>query len=481
MTNHSVQRQGTEPFTTYTPSFAHQSHVSSSLVGSRPAGRQLVGTGAYAALHADRVARAVRPDPIAMLITFTLVVFGLVMVQSASQFADPFDPGAIARRDLLWAALGGLALAITTHVDYHRWRPFSRIAALIAVILLGLVLKIGITVGGAQRWLALGHSFTLQPSEIAKLAFILVGADLLGRQNQHGMSPWSSLRELPEGPVPVTRMHHHALNRVSGLRSSGPLVLFLTIAGMMIGLVLWQNDLGTALVLSAIALGLLIAAGVPWRSLILGGGVALCIGALSIALSPFRRDRVLAFLHVRMDASQSRLMCAADGAAHHVCQSLLALGSGGLFGRGLGHGIEKAGYLPAPFTDSIFAVIGEELGFIGTLFVILLFAALLWRGMRAVRQAPDDFGALLAMGVTLCIGTQAILNIGSSVAALPFTGVPLPYISYGGSSLVVLLAAQGLLLNCSAQGNGHVMRFQSPDDSAHSPITSNNGCVKPVR
>ncbi len=433
MTNHTAQRQGTEPVTAYTPSFAHQSQVSTSLAGTRRVGRQMTGTGAYAALHADRVARAVRPDPIAMLITFTLVVFGLVMVQSASQFADPFDPGAIARRDLLWAAVGGLALAITTHVDYHRWRPFSRIVAVVAVILLGLVVKVGITVGGAQRWLALGHSITFQPSEIAKLAFILVGADLLARQNLHG----------------------------------APLVVFLAIAGTMIGLVLWQNDLGTALVLSAIALGLLIAAGIPWRQLILGGGAALSVGALSIVLSPFRRERVLAFLQVKMDASQSQLVCAADGAAHHVCQSLLAIGSGGLFGRGLGHGIEKAGYLPAPFTDSIYAVIGEELGFVGAMLVILLFAALLWRGLRAARQAPDDFGALLAMGVTIWIGAQAILNIGSSVAALPFTGVPLPYISYGGSSLVVLLAAQGLLLNCSAQGNGHAMRFQSPDESAH--------------
>jgi cell division protein FtsW (lipid II flippase) len=183
-------------------------------------------------------------------------------------------------------------------------------------------------------------------------------------------------------------------------------------------------------------------AGAPTVPLLAATGGASVLGALIIAATPFRRARITAFLHpLRCDTAT----------AYHICQSLLALGSGGMLGRGLGDGVQKAGYLPAPYTDSIFAVIGEELGLWGALLVMALVGVLLWRGMRVAHRAPDRFGALLAGGITCWLVVQAILNIGSCVAALPFTGVPLPFVSFGGSSLMVALAAVGIVLNIAGQ------------------------------
>lgn len=378
----------------------------------------MVGTGFSAALRAAKIAAAVRPDAITMLVVFAQTVLGLVMIQSASQYADPFDPGVIARRALLWAALGGLALALTTHIDYHWWAHVALPGITGACVLLAIVLQWGISVGGAQRWLALGSFITFQPSEIAKLAFILFAA------------AW-----LTQADHPFSARH---------------LAIYGTVAAGVIGLVLVQNDLGTALVIAGCAVLLPLAAGVPLRHLAPATALAAVAGALVIAGTSFRRARILAFMHP--------MACGADGPSHHICESLLALGSGGVVGRGLGQGLQKAGYLPAPYTDSIFAVIGEELGLVGTLLVVVLIAALLWRGLRIASRAPDGFGALLALGVTSWIVVQAILNIGSSVAALPFTGVPLPFISFGGSSLVILMTAVGILLNVSAQSNGNTAR-----------------------
>ncbi|HKD77194.1 MAG TPA: FtsW/RodA/SpoVE family cell cycle protein, partial [Ktedonobacterales bacterium] len=205
---------------------------------------------------------------------------------------------------------------------------------------------------------------------------------------------------------------------------------------------LLQNDLGTALVLAACALALLLIAGMPVRQLA-SAILSVCLmGVVLVAGTPFRRVRLLAFLH--------SLQCK-SAISYHVCQSLLALGSGTLWGRGLGSGSQVASYLPAPFTDSIFALIGEELGFVGAMSVLLLVTMVLWRGWRIARGARDAFGALVATGITCWLVTQACMNIGSNIAATPFTGVPLPFISFGGSSLVVSLAACGILLNLSAQ------------------------------
>ncbi len=356
-------------------------------------------------------APASRPDPVLLLAVLAMLVLGLLMVQSASEFADPLDPTAFARKDALWMALGGIALGIAACTDYHRWRRVARPGVVIALGLMAAVLRLGVSVGGAQRWLSLGPQVSFQPSEIAKLAFILFAADHL----THRRAPWSPRR----------------------------FILTAVVAGLLLGLGLLQNDLGTTIILGACAFVVCVMAGAPALPLLAASLCAAGLGAFAIAATPFRRARITAFLHpLRCDAPTS----------YHICQSLISIGSGGIFGRGLGDGLQKAGYLPAPFTDSIFAVIGEELGFWGCLLVLALIGLLLWRGLRASHRAPDRFGALLAAGITCWLVVQALLNIGSSVAALPFTGVPLPFISFGGSSLVISLSAVGVLLNIAMQG-----------------------------
>lgn len=386
-----------------------------------------------------------RPDPWLLGAVLALLVLGVIMVQSASEYVDPLDPTAIVRRQILWVALGALALVVTARVEYHRWRMLAVPGMVGAVALVALVLRVGTSSGGATRWLSFGALLSVQPSEIAKLAFILFAADRLTRFARSGNIPGTergmtrySVNIFHTVSSRVDSVFFRVLRRLAVSRYA-PVAL---VALMLVGLVLLQNDLGTVIILAACAAAVCWLAGAPWVPLLAALGGASVLGSLIIAATPFRRARITAFLHpLRCDTAT----------AYHICQSLLALGSGGVLGRGLGAGVQKAGYLPAPYTDSIFAVIGEELGLWGGLLVLALVGVLLWRGMRIARQAPDRFGALLAGGITCWLVVQAILNIGSCVAALPFTGVPLPFVSFGGSSLVVALAAVGIVLNISAQ------------------------------
>lgn len=338
-----------------------------------------------------------------------LLMLGLLMVYSASQFAVAGDPGYWERRQLLWALLGVVAMFVTAWVDYRAWRRFAVWALIGSLGLLALTLRLGETVYGAQRWLRVG-AFSVQPSELAKLAFALYLADWLARKG-------ADTPTLLYGLAP-----------------------FLALTGLLLGLVLLQNDLGTSLILAALALAVYFAAGARgrWVVFILGVAALLYIGV--IAGTSFRRSRIDAFLHPLPPN------CAVAN-SYQVCQGLISLGSGGLLGRGLGDSVQKAGYLPNPFTDSIFAVTGEELGLVGCLLIIGLFALLATRGYLAARRAPDNYGALLACGITTWLVAQALINIGSVANAIPFTGVPLPFVSFGGSSLVTALAAVGLLLS----------------------------------
>lgn len=368
---------------------------------SRPA---LTLTGAAAA--------EMGPQDLLLLLTVAgLLLIGLVMVYSASQFAIPSDPGYYFRHQAVWAVIGGVALLITSRVDYHFWRRWALPGMAVTLALMALVLVKGHTVYGAQRWLRLPF-FSFQPSELTKLALTLYVADWLVRKGK-------------------------------GVRSfRGGLIPFAATTGVVLVLILLQNDLGTSLVVAALAVSMFFAAGASLLQLLptLGLG-ALSVLALSAA-STFRRARLDAFLHPLPPGC-------ADAASYQICQGLISLGSGGVFGRGLGDSVQKAGYLPNPFTDSIFAVTGEELGLIGCTLILLLFGALAFRGLRAGRRAPDAFGALLACGITCWLVAQAAINIGSVVDAIPFTGVPLPFVSFGGSSLVTSLAALGILLNIS--------------------------------
>jgi cell division protein FtsW len=347
-----------------------------------------------------------------LVIVLALLCIGLVMVYSASSFLATRYVGNASyyfQRQLLAAFLGFIALLITMRVDYRRWRRYSLIGMVIVLPLLVLVLVVGTTTYGASRWLNVGPFFSFQPSELVKLALALYIADWLARKGKqvgtflYGLAP------------------------------------FVILVGLILGLVLLENDMGTALIIAGLAVAMFFTAGANVVQFLLAMG---CGGLifLSQAFKGYRQYRLMGFLHPFQNITTFNLQ---------LYQSLLGLGSGGWLGLGLGASRQKTGWLPLPYIDSIFAVIGEELGFIGCTLVIVLFLFLAFRGFRLARRAPDVYGALLATGITTWLVLQAMVNIGATADAIPYTGVPLPFISYGGSSLVVSMAAVGVLLNIS--------------------------------
>jgi len=354
--------------------------------------------------------------PALAVLTALLCVAGLVMVGSASPVISliTYDsPWTIFLRQALWMVVGVAALLILARVDYRAWRRWSvPLVALTLVLLVAvLVPGLGVTSGGSSRWIGFGL-LRLQPSELMKLAMVVFAADIVVRRTD---------RDAPAKQV---------IAPVMG-------VLIVSAA-----LIIKQPDMGTAMVLSCIAFGILFLSGValaPLTKVLVTFGLVATVFALS---DSYRRDRILSFINP--GAHQS-------GSGYQVWQSLIGLGSGHLFGLGLGGGREKWGTLPNAQTDFIFSVVGEELGLIGAVFVLLLFFALAWYGYRAATRAPDRFGCLMAVGVTTWITSQAVINIGAVIGVLPVTGIPLPFISFGGSSLVITLAAVGILLNIASQ------------------------------
>jgi cell division protein FtsW len=365
-----------------------------------------------------------------LVITGSLCGIGLVMVLSASAYTSLVEDGSvwtIFSRQVLWMTLGGIALYGTARMSYEKWRRV-RVVLLIGTLLLllaVLVPGIGVSAGGSARWLGFGQ-LRLQPSELMKLALAVFAADLLARRADRVREP---------GAVVV------------------PLLVVLGIAGV---LVLKQPDMGTALVLACITLSMLYAGGVPLRPVLkVLAGVAVLGVALGLA-EPYRRARLLSFVNP---------FAHAQGSGYQVVQSLVGLGSGRLFGLGLAAGREKWGLLPNAHTDFIFSIIGEQVGLFGALIVLALFGALAWYGLKAAGRAPDRFGALLAVAATCWITSQAVINIGAVIGLLPVTGIPLPFISFGGSSLVITMMAAGILVNVAAHERlplAAVPRTQSP-------------------
>lgn len=363
------------------------------------------------------------PDLTLLFVVLTLLGVGIVMVFSASSvesLAAYNTPYFYLIRQVIWAALGVGAMVFLMNYDYHRLRRHARPFAYLTLGLLLAVLvpHVGREIGGARRWLGFG-SLVFQPSELAKLALILLFADLL--------STWTAQPErFVRGVLPFIGM------------------LMLTAL-----LILQEPDLGTALSVAGTGFIMLWVAGA--ETLQLAGVLLLAIPAVIVAiiLEPYRLRRLLAFLNPQKDPL---------GSGYHIIQSLYALGSGGLFGAGLGRSSLKYFYLPEQHTDFIFAILGEELGFIGAVIVIVLFFILGWRGIRTAVHAPDRFGSLLATGIITMILLQAFLNIAVVTASMPITGVPLPFISYGGSSLVFTLAGVGVLLNISRQASAEAGR-----------------------
>src|SRR5579863_6236858 len=347
-----------------------------------------------------------------LIVVLLLSCIGVVMVYSASSFQAARyegDAGYYFQRELIWLALGLVALLVTMRVDYRVWRRYSLIGMIVVLPLLLVVLKFGTTVYGASRWITLGSFFSFQPSELVKLVLALYIADWLARKgNQVGTFLYG-------------------------------LVPFVLLVGVILGLVLLENDMGTAVIIAGLATVMFFTAGANIIQFLLAMG---CGGLIFLteALKGYRYLRIIGFLNPFQDTT---------GINMQLYQSLVGLGSGGWFGLGLGASRQKAGYLPFPFIDSIFAIIGEELGFIGCAFVVLLFLFLAFRGFRLARRSQDIYGALLATGITTWLVLQAMINIGSTTGTIPYTGVPLPFISFGGSSLVISLAAVGVLLNIS--------------------------------
>lgn len=354
----------------------------------------------------------------ALFAALALLGFGIVMVFSASSveaLADYHNAYYYLERQVIWAGLGLVGMVYLMRLDYHQWRAWAiplfglTLLLLVAVLLPG----VGRVVNGSRRWLGVS-SLGFQPSELSKLSLVLLFAVTLTRTKPQ------RLRDIRRGLLP------HLL------------VLIIAFA-----LILGEPDLGTAIALAGTAAVMFFVGGIPWWQLAEVGGVGIPAVLAAIFLSPYRRDRFLAFL----DPEKNPL-----GSGYHILQSLYALGSGGLFGTGLGRSSLKYFYLPERHTDFIFAIIGEELGFLGGLVVLVLFVVLAWRGYKIALEAPDALGTVLAVGLTTMILLQAIINIGVVTASMPITGIPLPFVSYGGSSLVFTLMGVGILLSISRGG-----------------------------
>lgn len=335
-------------------------------------------------------------------------LFGLIMVYDASvaiairDFGDQYH---FVRDQMVWFAIGLGSLFIFSQIDYHRFKPLVLPLLLVTILLLLAVFipGVGIRALGARRWINAGF-FIIQPAEIAKLTLVLY------------LSAWLSRPE------------------------KGRLWSFLLLLGMVVGLIVLEPDLGTAVIVVGIAVALYFLSGAPLSHfLALIPVLLICIGVLAIA-SPYRFSRILTFVNPDRDPL---------GASYQIRQVLFALGSGGFTGVGIGKSRQKYAYLPEANTDSIFAIIGEEVGFIGALLVIGIFVFILWRGFRIARNAPDPFGRLTALGISLWFGLQACINLAAMTALIPLTGIPLPLISYGGSSLIIFMISFGILLNIS--------------------------------
>jgi cell division protein FtsW len=361
-----------------------------------------------------------------VLVTLGLVAFGLVMVYSATSASAALgdgDPMSYLKRQSVYALLGVALMVVASRFDYHRLRYLAPPLLLVSLGLCAAVLVVAPEINGARRWFILGPA-SFQPSELAKLALCLFAAVYLARRRR----PPQSVAELAK-----------------------PLGL---LTAIFCGLILLEPDLGTTITLCGTMFAIFLVAGVPIRPLLVSAIVAVGVGIAAIWTEPYRRARVFSFLDPWSDA---------EGSGFQIVQALIGFGSGGLTGEGLGESVSKVLYLPEAHTDMIFAVIGEELGLVGSLLVIGAFAAFAFAGFRIALRCKDPFGKLLAAGLTALVCGQASVNLAAVLGIAPLTGIPLPFVSYGGSSLVVLLAGVGILLNIAV--NGEVVRARVPDRS----------------
>jgi cell division protein FtsW len=347
-------------------------------------------------------------------VAVVLLSGGVVMVYSASAIvaADRFhDPYFFLKRQVFWALLGSVAMLAAIRVDYRRLERLVLPALIVAGVLLVLVLvpPVGQAINGTRRWIRLG-AVSFQPVELAKLALVFYLAAFVARHQD-------VLGEVRRGLLPP-----------------------LLVAGAFAGLVFVQPDLGNCLTLIALTFGLLYLAGAPMRHLAWALAPAVPLLAIAIYAAPYRLRRMTAFWDPWSDPR---------GSGFQIIQSWLAFGNGGLTGQGIGGSRQKLFYLPEAHTDFIFAVVGEELGFAGAGLVVTLFVVLIWRGLRIGLRTAEPFGAYLALGITLLIAAQTLVNLGVVTGLLPTKGLPLPFVSFGGSSLLMTMISTGVLLNIS--------------------------------
>jgi len=361
-----------------------------------------------------------------VLVTVALVLFGLVMVYSATSASAALghaNPTGYLERQGIYALLGLALLVTAARTDFRRLRVLAPPLVGTALFLCLAVLVVGTRINGARRWIAFGPA-AFQPSELAKLALVVwVSAYLARRQ------PPRTLKDLA---------------RPIGL-----------LMGVFCALILVEPDLGTVITIVIMLGAVLLVSGTPLPTLGAAYSIIVGLGAIAAWSSPYRRARLLTFLDPWKDPL---------GAGLQNVQALISLGSGGVFGRGLGQGIGKIHYLPEAHTDMIFAVIGEELGLVGVAVLILGYCAFAYAGLRLAIGCKDPFGKRLAAGITALVCGQAAINIAAVVGLAPLTGIPLPFVSYGGSSLVVALLSVGILLNI-ARGHGRTARASVPDRS----------------
>lgn len=347
-----------------------------------------------------------------------LVIIGLIMLSSASsalaynKFNDSYH---FVKAQTIYLLLGLIVLWFMSKVNYHVWRPFAWYLWLLSLILLALVFvpQIGVAKNNVRSWLDIGI-ITFQPVELVKLFFIIYLATWLADKSLEQIKSWR------EGLLP-----------------------FLFSSGIILLLILFQPDFGSMILVFLIACAIFYMSGASLKELAVIGGITLLALPLLVIFASYRYKRLTAFLHPEQDLS---------GLGYHLHQALIAIGSGGWLGRGFGKSVQKFQYLPEAAGDSIFAVIAEEMGFLFAVFLVILFVALLYRGLKIASLAPDVYGKLLATGLIAWLTLQAFINIGSITGLLPLTGLPLPFISQGGTALITSLAAVGILFNISKQG-----------------------------
>lgn len=349
-----------------------------------------------------------------LMVTLTLALIGLVMVFSASAIVAGnrfHDPEFFLKRQIAWLGFGFLLLHVTSRIDYQLWKKLAVpiLICTVGLLIVVLIPSLGVAAKGARRWLRAGP-IALQPAEMAKLTAVIYMAAYVTKKGDR-------LALFRGGVLPA-----------------------LIVVGVMSGLVLLEPDLGTVVIIGLVTVGLLFLGGAKLAHL---AGLALCAVPVVLALvlgSSYRRQRLMTFLAPWKDASD---------AGFQITQSFLAFGSGGPFGVGLGEGKQKLYFLPEAHTDFVLALVGEELGLAGTAAVIVLFALFVWRGFLISARARMPFGKFLGLGITLLIGLQALLNAAVVTGLVPTKGLTLPFVSYGGSSLVVSCVAVGILLNIS--------------------------------